>query len=550
MLFQNTDDWETDCLQITNPDSQVTDNPAYGLSSKNWFEAKEEADDGGNSPEVMKMETLENANCDNLNESLMTNIPTDVSASQENNNCDVNTVPKMNQVNSQSYFQHSKMEPKAKQAEEVSDPSKHDLHGSDLKHGKLTWSVLRHRQHSGDILKHCDKSSNVIDPSTNDRSQRTDPQDKNNDSIPMSKAKKNTKDRPFPLSLMRPIAKISDIKPETLTHHLNQVFKNDLLRQRPVQRNVKENYPISRTKKEAENLKKLSSDILGLNSNPLSDIAQIKTEESVQEWLARIGESANNTWPDESEERAQKTMPPRPPWSLTNNTDEEKDKGNLKLKAHIFHTDTNDILLRKNTHNSSVQARENLISDDLKPKTQSDTTDVLCSASKASPAHVPMVVMQCSRLHSHIGGKPPFQQTSLPMGTLVTALYQESDWLYVQTPHGVEGFVLSSNCAPIGTINEPAHASRRPWEPCDFPIQFSIQKKYEFGGQQGSYIPAKLPTNNGKQAAPYVSTVKMKTNFYSDRHFSYTFKSKDSIKTAKTVTDILRSSPETKVSNQ
>lgn len=539
-------------MQITNPDSQVTDNPAYGLSSKNWLEAKEDADDGGNLPEVMKMEPLENANRDNLNETLMTNIPPDVSASQQNKNCDVNTVPKMNQVNSQSYFQHNKMELKAKHAEEASDPSKHDLHSSDLKLGKLTWSVLRHRQHSGDILRHCDKSSNVIEPSTNDRSQHVDPQDKSNDPIPMSKAKKNTKDRSFPLSLMRPIAKISDMKPETLTHHLNQVFKNDLLRQRPVQRNVKENYPISRTKKEAENLKKLSSDILGLNSNPLSDIAQIKTEESVQEWLARIGESANNTWPDESEERAPKTLPPRPPWSLANNTDEEKDKGNLKLKAHIFHTDTNDILLRKNTHNSSVvsQTRENLMNDDLKPKTESDTTDVLCSASKASPAHVPMVVMQCSRLHSHIGGKPPFQQTSLPMGTLVTALYQESDWLYVQTPHGVEGFVLSSNCAPIGTINEPAHASRRPWEPCDFPVQFSIQKKYEFGRQQGSYIPAKLPTNNGKQAAPYVNTVKMKTNFYSDRHFSYTFKSKDSIKTAKTVTDILRSSPETKVSNQ
>lgn len=543
-------------MQNPNTDAQVTENPAYGLFSKNWLEPKDiDNGDGVDTPkEVMNMANLEqNRNCDIPDEIFVPNNPIGITASHQDPKGDADTLPKMNPVSIQSHFQQNKMELKTRQMEETNETSpRHEMSGDDAKHGKLTWSVLRHRQLSGDILKHCDiKTSNVIEHSTNDKSHSADSQDRTSDPSFMLRTKKNFKDKSFPLSLMRPITKITDRKPETIFQHSNHASKNDLSRQRPVQRHAREKYQNSTINRDTDKSKKLSHDILGL-SDPLSDITQIKSEESVQEWLARISESTNNAWPDDSEEKEAKEVPQRSAWSLINNTDEEKRRDDSKHKTRNCRTDTDDILLHRKTYHLTEMSRskEKACFEDLKPKTAQDTASVLSNASKASPANVPMVVMQCSRLHSHLECKPPFQLTSLPMGTLVTALYQESDWLYVQTPHGVEGFVLASNCAPIGTINEPAEVTRKPWEPCDFPIQVSLRQNPELNRQQGSYISAKLPTNTGKQAAPYVSTVKMKTNFYSDRYFSHTFKSKDSIKTAKTVTDILRSSPETKVSNQ
>ncbi|KAL1435109.1 hypothetical protein MTO96_011273 [Rhipicephalus appendiculatus] len=57
-----------------------------------------------------------------------------------------------------------------------------------------------------------------------------------------------------------------------------------------------------------------------------------------------------------------------------------------------------------------------------------------------------MVVMQCVQL-----GSGPL----LPMGTLVTALYRHREWICVQTPHGVRGFVRHESCAPLGTLLTP-----------------------------------------------------------------------------------------------
>lgn len=540
---------ETKCSDNTSTDTQETENPAYGLSSKNWLEKKEVENDSKNTSKILNMESpkiLEQSNnCDSKDECLIPNNPVCIAASQQDLDCDPNTVPKMNQANFQSHFQQNKMELKARHVEDASETLRHENFPNDTKHGKLSWSALRHRQLSSDILKHCDNnSSNSIEHLTNDKIPQVESQDKIHDPSFMLKTKKNMS---FPLSLMRPIVKISDKKTETLSQNFNHAFKNDPLRQRPAQRIARQKFHNSNNNKDLDKSKRLSNDILGLN-NPLSDIVQVKTEESVQEWLARIAESNNSSWPDDSEEKGVKKVPQQSSWSIVNSTDEEKGRDEPKHKTRNFHTVTEDTLLQNKKMPDVSRSREKLCFDDLTPKTKKDTTSVLCNATKTSPANVPMVIMQCSRLHNHLDSKPPFQQTSLPMGTLVTALYQESDWLYVQTPHGVEGFVLASNSAPIGTINEPAQA-RKPWEPCDFPIQVSLRQNPEFSQQQGSYIPAQLPTNNGKQAAPYVSTVKMKTNFYNDRYFSHTFKSKDSIKTAKTVTDILRSSPETKVSN-
>lgn len=77
---------------------------------------------------------------------------------------------------------------------------------------------------------------------------------------------------------------------------------------------------------------------------------------------------------------------------------------------------------------------------------------LLLSASARNPVQVPMVVMQCARLHPSIGSSAPYQQTSLPMGTLVNALYRDQDWICVQTPHGVRGYLYHSSCTPLGIL--------------------------------------------------------------------------------------------------
>lgn len=69
-------------------------------------------------------------------------------------------------------------------------------------------------------------------------------------------------------------------------------------------------------------------------------------------------------------------------------------------------------------------------------------------ASAKRPAQVAMVVMQCARLHLGLGAP----QSLLPMGTLVTALYRDHEWICVQTPHGVRGFVRHTSCAPLGSL--------------------------------------------------------------------------------------------------
>ncbi|KAH7958778.1 hypothetical protein HPB49_005034 [Dermacentor silvarum] len=76
----------------------------------------------------------------------------------------------------------------------------------------------------------------------------------------------------------------------------------------------------------------------------------------------------------------------------------------------------------------------------------------------ASTQEEAMVVMQCVQLHLGGTGAP---QPLLPMGTLVTALYRHRDWICVQTPHGVRGFVRHGSCAPLGTLLAPNTGRRQ-----------------------------------------------------------------------------------------
>ncbi|GIY96262.1 uncharacterized protein CEXT_279901 [Caerostris extrusa] len=510
----------------SEPCLRATENPAYGLSAKNWLETSDDQED-----EVVS-ETMEPS----FSDARQSKDPTNGYLSLK-----TTTKPMWRRGHSDRMLSAAK------------DPN--STRRATPKHSGLTWSVLKHRQLVGEAPENCDKpNSCVIEHSISDI--LPDPQFHSHEKGGSdTKVKRNAKDRSFPLSLMKPIAKMGEKKVRHLPTAAHwPCFQIRSHKTKTCSKASCSKFAPAPSRGKMDDLhRKSASDILGAVNNPLSTIAQIKTEESIQEWLARISDSSNGICDEDSEENGKPTSS-RSAWDISDLKEKETLKNKLRNEtAQVINKGLQEALEISHSKNYPNNTESKSHYDADYPSRDEENTDavtLLYNASKASPANIPMVVMQCSRLHSHIGSKPPFQQTSLPMGTLVTALYQESDWLYVQTPHGVEGFIIASNCVPIGTTNDPGHTSRRPWEPCDFPIEINVRRKCEFGRQQGAYIPAKMPATNSKQAAPYVNTVKMKTNFYSDRYFSHTFKSKDSIKTAKTVTDILRNSPETKVSNQ
>lgn len=87
-------------------------------------------------------------------------------------------------------------------------------------------------------------------------------------------------------------------------------------------------------------------------------------------------------------------------------------------------------------------------------KISQDINSVLQKSSQTNPANVSMVIMQATVLYLDTENTIPLENSSLPMGSLVTALYKESDCLYIQTPHGLKGFVNCSNCMAIGILTD------------------------------------------------------------------------------------------------
>ncbi|KAG8223954.1 hypothetical protein J437_LFUL003762 [Ladona fulva] len=47
-------------------------------------------------------------------------------------------------------------------------------------------------------------------------------------------------------------------------------------------------------------------------------------------------------------------------------------------------------------------------------------------------------------------------QVFLPLGMVVNAVFKNKGWLYVQTPHGEEGYVSARACLPLGILPPPA----------------------------------------------------------------------------------------------
>lgn len=86
-------------------------------------------------------------------------------------------------------------------------------------------------------------------------------------------------------------------------------------------------------------------------------------------------------------------------------------------------------------------------------------------ASLEKPANIPVVLaFPCVLYQTRIGGYQ--EEVALPLGMVVNAVFKNQAWLYVQTPHGEEGYVSYIACLPLGILPPPHRTSKPPpcWE--------------------------------------------------------------------------------------
>ncbi|KAH0955872.1 hypothetical protein HN011_006409 [Eciton burchellii] len=82
-----------------------------------------------------------------------------------------------------------------------------------------------------------------------------------------------------------------------------------------------------------------------------------------------------------------------------------------------------------------------------------DLDAFLTKASIEKPANIPVVLSFPSVLYQTQGGTQ--DEMALPLGTVVNAIFKNQAWLYVQTPHGQEGYVGYAACLPLGILPQP-----------------------------------------------------------------------------------------------
>lgn len=77
--------------------------------------------------------------------------------------------------------------------------------------------------------------------------------------------------------------------------------------------------------------------------------------------------------------------------------------------------------------------------------------EFLTKCSLASPGNIPVVLATASTLYQTRPGGYQIE-ISLPLGMVVNAVFKNQNWLYVQTPHAQEGYVVYSACMPLGIL--------------------------------------------------------------------------------------------------
>ncbi|XP_026757794.3 uncharacterized protein LOC113517338 [Galleria mellonella] len=92
-----------------------------------------------------------------------------------------------------------------------------------------------------------------------------------------------------------------------------------------------------------------------------------------------------------------------------------------------------------------------------------DLDSFLSAASIDRPGNIPVVVAYPTTLYQTQKDKQ--RELTLPLGTVVNAVFKNQLWLYVQTPHGEEGYVLYSACLPLGILPNRTPERKTPcWE--------------------------------------------------------------------------------------
>lgn len=77
--------------------------------------------------------------------------------------------------------------------------------------------------------------------------------------------------------------------------------------------------------------------------------------------------------------------------------------------------------------------------------------EFLSRCTLSNPANIPVVLSNSSILYqTRIGYKQ--MEIPLPLGMVVNSVFKNQSWLYVQTPHGEEGYVNFNACLPLGII--------------------------------------------------------------------------------------------------
>lgn len=77
--------------------------------------------------------------------------------------------------------------------------------------------------------------------------------------------------------------------------------------------------------------------------------------------------------------------------------------------------------------------------------------EFLSRCSLTNPANIPVVLSNSSILYQTRSGYHQVE-IPLPLGMVVNSVFKNQTWLYVQTPHGEEGYVNFNACLPLGII--------------------------------------------------------------------------------------------------
>nr|XP_036219624.1 AF4/FMR2 family member lilli [Bactrocera oleae] len=81
----------------------------------------------------------------------------------------------------------------------------------------------------------------------------------------------------------------------------------------------------------------------------------------------------------------------------------------------------------------------------------SNVDEFLSKCSLAAPGNIPVVLSAASTLYQTRPGQHQIE-IPLPLGMVVNAVFKNQNWLYVQTPHAEEGYVVYTCCLPLGIL--------------------------------------------------------------------------------------------------